>query len=312
MNDKPVGLVLSGGGAKGAFQVGALKALKLFGFYDRIAVISGTSIGSINGAAIASHISLTTLENYWLDNIEKIPSSNWINFTSSLLGILDNWQWMIWDEPFPLKPFLKRDVLESTLTKLFPSNWPDDAPELYASTLQCLAKDTIEVFDSSSYCLRQFNIGNELNPKRRIMKILASAAIPWAFAPVSIDGRKYVDGGWTKMGGDNIPITPILKNRPDIKTIFVISCNAAESTVPPQCRPKGVEIIEIHPKLPLPGILDSWIESLPEPINPEILKIWSGTLAFEKAFAQQFIRCGFQIASKILMNYLINSAKLDW
>jgi len=46
------GLVLSGGGAKGAYQVGVVKALEEIGYtYD---CITGTSIGAINGAFVAS------------------------------------------------------------------------------------------------------------------------------------------------------------------------------------------------------------------------------------------------------------------
>ncbi|RVU55577.1 patatin-like phospholipase family protein [Anaerosphaera multitolerans] len=44
------GLVLEGGGAKGAYQIGAYFALKELG-YEFEAVV-GTSIGSINGALI--------------------------------------------------------------------------------------------------------------------------------------------------------------------------------------------------------------------------------------------------------------------
>ena len=41
-------LVLSGGGAKGAYQLGVYKALKRLGI--KINIITGTSIGAINGA----------------------------------------------------------------------------------------------------------------------------------------------------------------------------------------------------------------------------------------------------------------------
>ena len=46
------GLVLAGGGAKGAYQIGAWKALKEMGI--NFSAIVGTSIGSINGALIAA------------------------------------------------------------------------------------------------------------------------------------------------------------------------------------------------------------------------------------------------------------------
>ena len=49
---KEYGLVLEGGGAKGAFQIGAWKALVKAGV--RIRGIAGTSVGGLNGALIAA------------------------------------------------------------------------------------------------------------------------------------------------------------------------------------------------------------------------------------------------------------------
>ena len=47
------GLVLSGGGAKGAYEVGVWKALEDYGISDKITVISGTSVGALNAALFA-------------------------------------------------------------------------------------------------------------------------------------------------------------------------------------------------------------------------------------------------------------------
>ena len=52
-----VGLVLSGGGAKGAYQVGALKALQELG--TTIDVVAGASIGALNGAVLVSAPSIS-------------------------------------------------------------------------------------------------------------------------------------------------------------------------------------------------------------------------------------------------------------
>lgn len=58
------GIVLEGGGAKGAFHVGAIKALKELGIeYDAVV---GASIGSVNGALIAMD-EIKKLETLWLD-----------------------------------------------------------------------------------------------------------------------------------------------------------------------------------------------------------------------------------------------------
>ena len=47
---KEYGLVLEGGGAKGAYQIGAWKAMQEAGV--KIKGIAGTSVGALNGALI--------------------------------------------------------------------------------------------------------------------------------------------------------------------------------------------------------------------------------------------------------------------
>lgn len=49
-----LGLVLSGGGAKGAYHVGVLQALREKGIANKIDMIAGASIGALNGAVLAS------------------------------------------------------------------------------------------------------------------------------------------------------------------------------------------------------------------------------------------------------------------
>lgn len=49
---KPFGLVLAGGGGKGAYQIGAWEAMREIGVHFN--AIAGVSIGSINGALIAA------------------------------------------------------------------------------------------------------------------------------------------------------------------------------------------------------------------------------------------------------------------
>ena len=50
----PLGLVLSGGGAKGAYEVGVWQALEEAGIASNITAISGTSVGAINAALFAT------------------------------------------------------------------------------------------------------------------------------------------------------------------------------------------------------------------------------------------------------------------
>ena len=56
-----LGLILSGGGARGAYEVGVLEYVfnefgDLTGLPPKVDLISGTSVGAVNGAFVASNI----------------------------------------------------------------------------------------------------------------------------------------------------------------------------------------------------------------------------------------------------------------
>ncbi|MEX5426498.1 patatin-like phospholipase family protein, partial [Acinetobacter radioresistens] len=73
-----LGLVLSGGGAKGAYHVGVIKALQELGI--QIDMLSGASIGALNGAVLLSADTqkqgLLNLETLW----KKLPEVQPIQF----------------------------------------------------------------------------------------------------------------------------------------------------------------------------------------------------------------------------------------
>lgn len=72
---RPVGLVLSGGGARGVFQVGVWKVLRddPRGLGREPDVVSGTSAGAINGALIAAGLSPERMLQFWLDLAARPP-----------------------------------------------------------------------------------------------------------------------------------------------------------------------------------------------------------------------------------------------
>jgi len=73
--ESPVGLVLSGGGARGAFQVGVWKTLleDPRGLCRPPDVVSGTSCGAINGALIAAGLTPDEMLSFWLDVSDDPP-----------------------------------------------------------------------------------------------------------------------------------------------------------------------------------------------------------------------------------------------
>jgi NTE family protein len=79
-----VAFVFSGGGAKGAFQVGVLKILDKKGI--KADVCYGSSIGSIN-SVLYSHLTIPEIEQVWLNlkGKKSLASFNW----STLIGTSD-------------------------------------------------------------------------------------------------------------------------------------------------------------------------------------------------------------------------------
>ena len=127
-HQKKIALILSGGAARGAYEIGVLKALlpeiqKLGGFK----IICGTSVGSINACFLASLMHLPVekiiegLEHYWLTlKREQVFIENWAHaglrsFLGSLKlgqpdfqGLLDN---------TPLKRILDSEIIWEQVRK---------------------------------------------------------------------------------------------------------------------------------------------------------------------------------------------------
>jgi NTE family protein len=181
-----VGLVLSGGGARGAAHVGVLRVMEEM--HIPIHCIVGTSMGSIVGGLYSSGVSVADLEQIavktdW-DGLfsDKIPrqvvnyrhKTDWPNYITSLnidfeKGI---------DIPQGLIEGKRLDLMLRSLTLNAPKDF-NDFPIPY----RAIASD-IETGDF--VVLSKGDLARSLR---------ASMAIPGAFAPVEIDGKLLVDGG---------------------------------------------------------------------------------------------------------------------
>lgn len=174
--------VLSSGGARGALQVGALKALLEHGIAPDVVV--GTSIGSWNGAVLALDPTL--------QGVEKLVSV-WRTLTTSriLLG---------WEPHLPtaapafagafVVAAIRRVTLgypslysDAGLRQIFHEHLPgkrfEDTKIPFRVTASNLTSGGITVFGRGPLELA----------------LLASAAIPGIFPPVRIAGQILVDGG---------------------------------------------------------------------------------------------------------------------
>lgn len=150
-----IGVVLSGGGARGISHIGVLKALDELGV--SIHCLSGTSVGAIVGALYAG--------GYDPDKILEI-----ILATRLFRAMRPAWT---------LKGLLRLDGLRDVLLKYIPHN----KFESLRIPLTVAATD-IKQGKSAYFC------SGELIPA-----LLASCCVPAVFSPVHLNGGVYVDGG---------------------------------------------------------------------------------------------------------------------
>ncbi len=86
---RDIGLVLSGGGAKGAYEVGVWTALCEAGLDKRVCCISGTSVGSINAVLFASVSNPALCERFWFEVVPNFARPNekrMISMVSDITG----------------------------------------------------------------------------------------------------------------------------------------------------------------------------------------------------------------------------------
>lgn len=192
-----IGLVLSGGAARGLAHIGVLKALEEQGV--KIDAIAGTSMGAVIGGLYAS--------GYKIDELEKLA-----------LGI--DWQQALSDAPPRADvPFRRKQDDRDFLVKQKLSFRDDGSLGLPLGVIQgqnlalllesmlAHASDTRD-FDKLPIPFRAVATDIASGEKVVFRKghlprvIRASMSIPAVFAPVELDGRLLVDGGMT----DNIPL----------------------------------------------------------------------------------------------------------
>lgn len=175
-----VAFVLGGGGLRGAAEVGMLKALAEAGIEPDLIV--GTSIGSVNGAVVASGPSSTTiprLEAMWH---HQLASSS--VFREGLLSRAANL--------VRYRTHLhSNSALRSLLVEHLDHKTFEKLPVSFQCSAACIETSSEWWFESGLL----------------VDAILASCAVPGLLPPVSVAGRHYIDGGVV----NSIPVSRALE-----------------------------------------------------------------------------------------------------
>ena len=225
INCQTVGLVLSGGGAKGLAHIGVIKALEEKGI--PIDYITGTSMGAIVGALYSVGYSPDEM-------IQKFKSKDFENWSKGQID--DNQKYTVnenFNEPAILNFELKVDsnFLQPVIpSHIVPTQQMDIAfIELFSSG-SALAKSN---FDSLFVPFRC--IASDIENKKQVVfskgdlgeAVRASMTIPLYFRPLVVNGKILFDGGIY----NNFPWKE-LKN--DFNPNFIIGSKVANNTRPPQ------------------------------------------------------------------------------
>jgi len=188
-----IGLALGGGGARGSYQIGILKALEEANILQDIHHISGTSIGSINTLMVMAKISYDRMIEIW----EKITNSDIYGLGPARLK-LDRLGIFSLKEAFGV---LKREVSLSEIR--------ESKVQGYATSAKIPKDSLIDQVLIHRMEKEVFHLNDFKDPHQAV---LASASIPVLFGSTSIGDDHYVDGGAI----DNCPIQPLLDHGCDI------------------------------------------------------------------------------------------------
>jgi NTE family protein len=231
---RDIGLVLAGGGGRGAYQIGAWQALRELGLDQRIGAVSGTSVGALNGALFAQG-NFKAARRVWLTlNSDKVLTIEHQAQEHQVKG-------SAWFKEFDMGSKLKEGIFsrqglleiihqQADLKRISEAQLPAYAACCQLPTLRPV----------------YFKL-NGLTPDKIIQVLLATSAIPVVFDMVAIDGETYVDGG----ARDNIPVKPLYDA--GFRRFIVIHLEPGEHRLAKKF--PGAEFIQVIPSRDLGNIL---------------------------------------------------------
>jgi len=264
MKKTKLGVVLSGGGAKGAYEVGFLKALAEFNIQTE--AIAGTSIGALNGAIYSAKkdtkTSAVLLEKLWLDlaksNVLEVDKEKAVK---TIIDVL------MYIAPMANVTKLGKVLMLGAKGAKSDEGILTQAPlinrlEQYAPLEELvnglpfhigLAKAKGHGIDLINF----LGLGNEETVYKKIQNldksemynaIMASASLPILFNSLEVEGEKYSDGclSSTENEWGNTPIKPLIEEE-GCTHIIICHLNEGSSFDRYDGLFKDTPIIEIRP-----------------------------------------------------------------
>jgi NTE family protein len=214
--DAPTALVLSGGGAKGAYEAGVAAVFVERGLAIRL--VAGSSAGALNAAMVADG-RLDRLDALWRGLTRDRVYS--LRARVFFAGLLPGWLTLLTldragslFDPAPL-----RELIEASL----------DLDRIRASPVRLLVVTT-------DLARREQRLFDNQSVTREVL--LAAAAVPGAFPAVEVDGALLVDGGLT----GRAPVLEALAAGAGVeRAVVMMSYAPDERGAPPTTMRRAVE-----------------------------------------------------------------------
>ena len=241
--NKEYGLVLEGGGAKGAYQIGAWKALKEAGIH--VKGIAGTSVGALNGALIAMD-DFEKAERIWetirysrvmdVDDelVEQLKTSSLKDIAAlGLSELIPAAKKVLKDRGFDIAPL--RSLIEEVVDE---EKIRNSEKELYVVTYSLSDRKPMVV-----------NVKEV--PDGEIADMLMASAYLIGFRREKLGGKYYMDGG----GVNNVPIDVLIEK--GYKDILVFRIYGYGVDTERRLKvPDDVHLYHVAPRQDLGGLLE--------------------------------------------------------
>lgn len=206
---KKTALVLPGGGARGAFQVGVLKAIAELvpkGTVNPFDIISGTSAGAINSVVLAAkarrfRVAVAELERVWAHfrchhvyrtgNLTMLKSSMQWLFAMVTGGTLVRMPKSLLDNA-PLRALLSRNVRFPRIAHGIEQGWLEAVSVTAAGYSSARSTSFFQAADKHPEWSRTRRVG--VRSDLHLDHLMASIAVPMIFPPVRIGAEYFGDG----------------------------------------------------------------------------------------------------------------------
>lgn len=308
-----MGLVFSGGGGKGAYEIGVWCALNEYGVAPNIKAIAGTSVGALNAALFAQGDLDLAIQVWSTISPEAVMTLNhapaYQNIASSVSDLLCG-----------TRLFSAAQAIDRWITKRFADQGilsKEGLSHLIDVSINSQRMTSfggpiyVTAFNTASMDLKYFNLERTTSVDKIKERLLASASIPIVFGKTCIDGDLYWDGGIPAVG-DNTPVKPLYEV--GYRNFIIVHLSREEPinrNLYPDCN-----IIEVMPQQDLGGMISGTMNFKPEIARVNIQRGYDDAVKilkplFKTGLALNRIHLAFQSISQEQQHFTIKKRLID-